>query len=73
MFDDVLYADNVVEDTRRNSRVFEEEDIDQDNIDVNDPTLERFPSNREAIIDTVLKLETGKSILVSTVGLDTVC
>ncbi|KAK3944672.1 hypothetical protein QBC46DRAFT_337359 [Diplogelasinospora grovesii] len=30
-----------------------------DDIDVNDPTLERFPSNREEIIDTVRKLETG--------------
>ncbi|KAK3375013.1 hypothetical protein B0H63DRAFT_481576 [Podospora didyma] len=30
-----------------------------DDIDVNDPTLERFPSNREEIIDTVRKIETG--------------
>ncbi|KAK0623512.1 hypothetical protein B0T14DRAFT_494978 [Immersiella caudata] len=59
MFDDVSYGDDVVEDFRRGSRAFEGEDIDQDNIDVNDPTLERFPSNREAIIDTVRKLETG--------------
>ncbi|KAK3302101.1 uncharacterized protein B0T15DRAFT_541953, partial [Chaetomium strumarium] len=33
--------------------------IDPDTIDPNDPTLERFPSNREEIIDTVRKLETG--------------
>ncbi|KAK0722733.1 hypothetical protein B0T26DRAFT_674406 [Lasiosphaeria miniovina] len=39
----------------------EEEDLDLDNIDVNDPTLERFPSNREEIIDTVRKIETGLS------------
>lgn len=37
----------------------EEEELDLDNIDVNDPTLERFPSNREEIIDTVRKIETG--------------
>jgi hypothetical protein len=35
------------------------EDIDPDNIDLNDPTLERFPSTREDIMDTVRKLETG--------------
>ncbi|KAK4668580.1 uncharacterized protein QC764_708600 [Podospora pseudoanserina] len=35
------------------------EDIDPDQIDLNDPTLERFPSNREEIIDTVRKLETS--------------
>jgi len=32
---------------------------DEDDIDVNDPTLERFPSNREDIIDAVRKLESG--------------
>jgi hypothetical protein len=58
MLDDDSYAD-VVEDARRHSSHVEDEDIDLDNIDVNDPTLERFPSNREAIIDTVRKLETG--------------
>ncbi|KAK4176095.1 hypothetical protein QBC36DRAFT_330058 [Triangularia setosa] len=35
------------------------DDIDPDHIDLNDPTLERFPSNREGIIDTVRKLETS--------------
>ncbi|RKU40280.1 hypothetical protein DL546_000218 [Coniochaeta pulveracea] len=34
-------------------------EYDTDNIDLNDPTLERFPSNREEIIDTVRKLEGG--------------
>lgn len=35
------------------------EDIDPDSVDLNDPTLERFPSNREDIMDAVRKLETG--------------
>ncbi|KAL2128008.1 hypothetical protein VTI74DRAFT_9854 [Chaetomium olivicolor] len=35
------------------------EDIDYDKVDLNDPTLERFPSNREEIMDAVRKLETG--------------
>ena len=35
------------------------EEVDPDGIDMNDPTLERFPSNREGIMDTVRKLETG--------------
>lgn len=36
-----------------------EDDVDPDKIDVNDPTLEPFPFNREEIINTVRKLETG--------------
>ncbi|KAK4190341.1 hypothetical protein QBC35DRAFT_378029 [Podospora australis] len=35
------------------------EDIDPDEVDLNDPTLERFPSNREEIIEKVRKLETS--------------
>ncbi|KAJ4304436.1 hypothetical protein N0V88_002049 [Collariella sp. IMI 366227] len=35
------------------------EEIDYDNIDLNDPTLERFPSARDDIIDAVRKIETG--------------
>ncbi|KAK4247762.1 hypothetical protein C7999DRAFT_31839 [Corynascus novoguineensis] len=35
------------------------EDIDPNKVDLNDPTLERFPSNRDEIMDTVRKLETG--------------
>ncbi|KAK0748589.1 hypothetical protein B0T21DRAFT_356858 [Apiosordaria backusii] len=35
------------------------EELDPDHIDFNDPTIERFPSNREGIIDTVRKLETS--------------
>jgi hypothetical protein len=34
-------------------------EYDDEDIDLNDPTLERFPSNREEIIDTVRKLEGG--------------
>lgn len=34
-------------------------EYDPDKIDFNDPTLERFPSNREEIIDAVRKLEGG--------------
>ncbi|KAK3692936.1 hypothetical protein B0T22DRAFT_436155 [Podospora appendiculata] len=34
-------------------------DYNADSIDVNDPTLEPFPSSRDEIIDTVRKLETG--------------
>ncbi len=34
-------------------------DLANGDIDLNDPTLERFPSNREDIIDVVRKLETG--------------
>lgn len=33
--------------------------IDADGTDLNDPTLERFPSNWEEIVDTVRKLEGG--------------
>ncbi|KAK3333106.1 hypothetical protein B0T19DRAFT_116828 [Cercophora scortea] len=36
-----------------------EKDYGTESIDVNDPTLERFPSNRDEIIDTVRKIETG--------------
>lgn len=35
------------------------DDVDLDDIDLNDPTLERFPSNREGIMNTVRKLESG--------------
>jgi hypothetical protein len=41
---------------RSGSRV---EDIDPNQVDLNDPTLERFPSNRDDIMATVRKLETG--------------
>ncbi|KAK3906329.1 hypothetical protein C8A05DRAFT_11915 [Staphylotrichum tortipilum] len=34
-------------------------DLANGEIDLNDPTLERFPSNREDIMDAVRKLETG--------------
>ncbi|EFQ28439.1 hypothetical protein CGRA01v4_07409 [Colletotrichum graminicola] len=34
-------------------------DYDVDNYDLNDPTLERWPSNRSGIIDAVRKVETG--------------
>lgn len=34
-------------------------DYDPDEYDLNDPTLERFPSNRDDIIDAVRKLEGG--------------
>ena len=34
-------------------------DYDPDDLDLNDPTLERFPSNREEIFDTVRRIETG--------------
>jgi len=61
MYDDA--SNDVVEDHHRDSKVLEDEDIDQDDIDVNDPTLERFPSNREDIIDTVRKLETGEWLI----------
>lgn len=30
-----------------------------DDVDMNDPTLEQFPSNRDQIMDTVRKMETG--------------
>ncbi|GAB1320563.1 hypothetical protein MFIFM68171_10773 [Madurella fahalii] len=38
------------------------EDIDPDKLDLNDPTLERFPSRRDDIIDTMRKLETGLQV-----------
>jgi hypothetical protein len=60
MLDPVSYGEDIVEDARCHSSHSEDKDIDLDSIDVNDPTLERFPSNREAIIDTVRKLETGE-------------
>ncbi|KAK0646564.1 hypothetical protein B0T16DRAFT_413745 [Cercophora newfieldiana] len=56
MFDDVTYGENVVEDHHHEHHRAPEE-IDQDDIDINDPTLERFPSNREEIIETVRKLQ----------------
>ena len=34
-------------------------DYDLDEFDLEDPTLERFPSNREEILETVRKIETG--------------
>ncbi|KXX79451.1 hypothetical protein MMYC01_203729 [Madurella mycetomatis] len=34
-------------------------DIDPDKLDLNDPTLERFPSRRDDVIDAMRKLETG--------------
>jgi hypothetical protein len=37
-------------------------EIDADEIDPNDPTLERFPSQREDIMDTVRKLESGLQV-----------
>lgn len=43
------------EDDRRPSTVYD----DDEDIDLNDPTLVRFPSNRDEIIDTVRKLEGG--------------
>src|SRR4051812_32804310 len=59
-FGDVSYGGGVVEDYHHESRTPEDKDIDSEDIDINDPTLERFPSNREAIINTVRKLESGK-------------
>lgn len=52
--DDEHY-NNEYEEDRRPSTVYD----DDEEIDLNDPTLERFPSNREEIIDTVRKLEGG--------------
>lgn len=43
------------EGDRRPSTVYD----DEDDIDLNDPTLVKFPSNRDEIIDTVRKLEGG--------------
>ncbi|KAK1980486.1 hypothetical protein LZ30DRAFT_125935 [Colletotrichum cereale] len=36
-------------------------DYDVDKYDLNDPTLERWPSNRNGIIDAVRKVETGRN------------
>lgn len=52
--DDEHYSAEYEED-RRPSTVYD----DEDDIDLNDPTLEKFPSNREEIIDRVRKLEGG--------------
>lgn len=49
----------VSEDVDQDNEIREEDLLDEESIDINDPTLERFPSNREEIIDTVRKLETG--------------
>lgn len=49
----------VSEDVDQDNEIREETPLDEEDIDINDPTLERFPSNREEIIDTVRKLETG--------------
>ena len=48
------HSDDYEED-RRPSTVYD----DEEDIDLNDPTLEKFPSNRDEIIDTVRKLEGG--------------
>lgn len=55
-----------VDEARRESNTTENGYHDQDNsppvmddIDLNDPTLEPFPSNREDIINEVRKIETG--------------
>jgi len=58
MYDDEDTND-AIEDHHADARAPDDEDLDLDSIDVNDPTLERFPSKREEIIDTVRKLETG--------------
>lgn len=49
----------VSEDMDKDNEIRKEIPLDEENIDINDPTLERFPSNRDEIIDTVRKLETG--------------
>ncbi|KAK4123742.1 hypothetical protein N657DRAFT_680884 [Parathielavia appendiculata] len=50
--------EDVAEDDERFYRSLVE-DIDPDQIDLNDPTLERFPSARDDIMQAVRKLETG--------------
>jgi hypothetical protein len=55
--DEEIGEEDVAEDHERfDPRV---EDIDPNQVDLNDPTLERFPSNRDDIMETVRKLETG--------------
>ncbi|KAK4106586.1 hypothetical protein N658DRAFT_503018 [Parathielavia hyrcaniae] len=51
-------GEDVAEDDERFYRSLVE-DIDPDQIDLNDPTLERFPSARDDIMQAVRKLETG--------------
>ncbi|AEO69329.1 uncharacterized protein THITE_2119606 [Thermothielavioides terrestris NRRL 8126] len=50
-------ADVAVEESARH--VLSVKDLNPDDFDLNDPTLERFPSNRQDIMNAVRKLETG--------------
>ncbi|KAK1751718.1 hypothetical protein QBC47DRAFT_74523 [Echria macrotheca] len=67
MYDDEedVHGSSSEDDAHRNAHTPKEEDNhvgmseDGDEIDLNDPTLERFPSNREEIINRVRQLETG--------------
>jgi hypothetical protein len=53
--DDEVHEADYEEDRRPSTVVYD----DDEDIDLNDPTLVKFPSNREEIIDTVRKLEGG--------------
>lgn len=56
--DDVHDPDHPV-DERTHHHPAGGRDYDPDLYDLNDPTLERFPSNRDEIMDTVRKMESG--------------
>jgi hypothetical protein len=57
--DDVDERDVAERDFQHEVETHDQSEFDHDIVDLNDPTLERFPSNRDDIIDAVRKLETG--------------
>lgn len=62
MYDDGDDAEDREADERdfqHEAETHDQSEADNDNVDLNDPTLERFPSDRDEIIDAVRKLETG--------------
>lgn len=57
--DDAEDKDAEERDFQYEVETHDQSEVDDDNVDLNDPTLERFPSDRDEIIDAVRKLETG--------------
>ena len=57
--DDVDERDVEERDFQHEVETHDQSEVDHDSVDLNDPTLVRFPSNRDEIIDAVRKLETG--------------
>lgn len=57
--DDAEERDVDERDVHHEVETHDQSEVDDDHVDLNDPMLERFPSDRDEIIDAVRKLETG--------------